>query len=76
MASFSSTKKFCDVLDGHKMAYVEQNEDKDETLIFLHGNPTSSFLWRNVMAPLKDYHLIAPDLMGMGDSDKIGKFGR
>jgi len=69
--SFASAKQFCTVNDGLNMAYVEQNPNMDTTLVFLHGNPTSSFLWRNVMAPLTNYRLIAPDLIGMGDSDKL-----
>jgi haloalkane dehalogenase len=41
-------------------------------MLFLHGNPTSSYLWRNVLAPLSaEYRCIAPDLVGMGDSDKL-----
>jgi len=42
-------------------------------ILFLHGNPTSSFLWRGVLPHVEapDRRLIAPDLIGMGDSDKI-----
>jgi len=41
--------------------------------VFIHGNPTSSFLWRNVLPHVErsGRRLIAPDLIGMGDSDKI-----
>lgn len=56
------------------MAYVEMGEG--DPIVFLHGNPTSSYLWRNVMPHLK--HLgrcIAPDLIGMGDSDKLDNPG-
>ncbi|TDI61850.1 MAG: haloalkane dehalogenase [Alphaproteobacteria bacterium] len=55
---------------GKTMAYVEMGEGAP--IVFLHGNPTSSYLWRNVMPHLQ--HLgrcIAPDLIGMGDSDKL-----
>lgn len=74
-AAFRDTKSFCTV-NGYQMAYVEMKDTADEdgdTLIFLHGNPTSSYLWRNVMAPLQGSgrRLIAPDLIGMGDSDKL-----
>ena len=75
-AVFRDTKSFCTV-NGYEMAYVEmQNDDASEvgdTLVFLHGNPTSSYLWRDVMAPLQGdaRRLIAPDLIGMGDSDKL-----
>lgn len=62
-------KKFQEV-NGRKLAYVERGQGAP--LIFLHGNPTSSFLWRNIIAPLSvHYRCIAPDLIGMGDSDKL-----
>lgn len=55
---------------GRKMAYVEMGEG--DPIIFLHGNPTSSYLWRNVMGHVKDLgRCIAPDLIGMGDSEKL-----
>jgi haloalkane dehalogenase len=54
---------------GHSMAYVEVG--KGDPIVFLHGNPTSSFLWRNVIPRLeKQGRCIAPDLLGMGDSQK------
>lgn len=62
-------KKHIDVL-GHAMAYVEVGEG--DPIVFLHGNPTSSYLWRNVIPHLEGLgRCIAPDLIGMGDSDKI-----
>ena len=52
------------------MAYVGVGEG--DPIVFLHGNPTSSYLWRNVIPQLADRYLcIAPDLIGMGDSDKL-----
>ena len=52
------------------MAYVDTGAG--DPVIFLHGNPTSSFLWRNVLGPLSARaRCIAPDLIGMGDSDKL-----
>ena len=52
------------------MAYVEVGSG--DPIVFLHGNPTSSYLWRNVMPHLEGKgRLIAPDLIGMGDSDKL-----
>ncbi len=55
---------------GKQMAYVDVGAG--DPIVFLHGNPTSSFLWRFVMAGLKGHgRLIAPDLIGMGDSDKL-----
>jgi haloalkane dehalogenase len=57
--------------DGNlQMAYVEAGEG--DPIVFLHGNPTSSYLWRNVIPHVQ--HLgrcLAPDLIGMGESDKL-----
>ena len=66
-------KKFVEV-DGRRMAYVDEGEG--DTFVFLHGNPTSSYLWRHVMAGCKGLgRLLAPDLIGMGDSDKLPDAG-
>lgn len=55
---------------GLDMAYVEHGDG--DPIVFLHGNPTSSYLWRDVMAECEGLgRLLAPDLMGMGDSDGI-----
>jgi haloalkane dehalogenase len=63
------TKKTVDVLDS-RMAYHERGEGAP--VLFLHGNPTSSYLWRDVIPELKGLgRLIAPDLIGMGDSAKL-----
>ncbi|MBH0055422.1 haloalkane dehalogenase [Pseudoalteromonas sp. SWXJZ94C] len=63
------TKKFKTVLD-KKMAYVD--EGQGDPIVFLHGNPTSSYLWRNVMPYLEGKgRLIAIDMIGMGDSQKL-----
>lgn len=60
--------KFVDVL-GSQMHYVEGGQG--DPVLFLHGNPTSSYLWRNVMPHLDPAaRVIAPDLIGMGRSDK------
>ena len=53
---------------GSEMAYVEVGEG--DPIVLLHGNPTSSYLWRNVIPHLQG-RCIAPDLIGMGDSDKL-----
>ena len=59
---------------GHSMGYVETGEG--DPIVFLHGNPTSSYLWRNVMPHVEGKgRLIAPDLIGMGDSDKLEDSG-
>jgi len=53
-----------------RLAYAELGAG--DPLVFLHGNPTSSYLWRNVMRPLAGAaRCLAPDLIGMGDSDKL-----
>ncbi|MGX9389963.1 haloalkane dehalogenase [Nitrobacteraceae bacterium UC4446_H13] len=55
---------------GRRMAYHARGEGRP--ILFLHGNPTSSYLWRDVIPELEGYgRLIAPDLIGMGDSDKL-----
>ena len=55
---------------GSEMAYVEEGEG--DPIVFLHGNPTSSFLWRNVLPHVADLgRCVAPDLIGMGDSSKV-----
>ena len=62
-------KRFVEV-DGRRMAYVEMGEGSP--IVFQHGNPTSSYLWRNVMPMLAHRgRCIALDLIGMGDSDKL-----
>jgi haloalkane dehalogenase len=63
------TKKTVEVL-GSRMAYHERGEGAP--VLFLHGNPTSSYLWRDVIPELEGCgRLIAPDLIGMGDSAKL-----
>jgi haloalkane dehalogenase len=55
---------------GSEMAYVEVGEG--DPIVLLHGNLTSSYLWRNVLPHLQPLgRCIAPDLIGMGDSDKL-----
>jgi haloalkane dehalogenase len=59
---------------GREMAFVEVGEG--DPIVLLHGNPTSSYLWRNVIPHLKSLgRCIAPDLIGMGDSDKLPHSG-
>jgi haloalkane dehalogenase len=63
------TKNTVDVLVS-RMAYHERGEGAP--VLFLHGNPTSSYLWRDVIPALEGRgRLIAPDLIGMGDSAKL-----
>lgn len=59
---------------GRKIAYVEVGQG--DPIVFLHGNPTSSYLWRNIIPYLADLgRCIAPDLIGMGDSEKLPESG-
>jgi haloalkane dehalogenase len=59
---------------GKKMAYVEVGTGAP--IVFLHGNPTSSYLWRNIIPHLERLgRCIAPDLIGMGDSEKLDDSG-
>jgi haloalkane dehalogenase len=68
-AEMKYTKKFCDV-KGRKIAYVEVG--KGDPIVLLHGNPTSSYLWRNVIPELETCgRVIVPDLIGQGDSEKL-----
>ncbi len=68
-AAMPYAKQATEVL-GHRMAWVDEGEGAP--IVLLHGNPTSSYLWRRVIPHLVDRgRCIAPDLIGMGDSDKL-----
>jgi haloalkane dehalogenase len=72
-ATFPYQKKRQRVL-GLEMAYVEVGSG--DPIIFLHGNPTSSYLWRNVIPYLEGLgRCIVPDLIGMGGSEKLPNSG-
>jgi haloalkane dehalogenase len=67
-ADFPFEHRYVDVR-GSKMAYVD--EGQGDPILFLHGNPTSSYAWRNVIPYVRGLgRCIAPDLIGMGRSDK------
>ena len=73
MVASMTTKRYCAV-GGKRMAYVEMGQGAP--IVFLHGNPTSSYLWRTVMPHLVGQgRCIAPDLIGMGDSEKLEPSG-
>jgi haloalkane dehalogenase len=58
------------VVDGIPMAYADEGDG--DPIVFLHGNPTSSYLWRNVVPHVRSLgRCIVPDLVGMGDSGKL-----
>ena len=73
MNAAEQSKRYVEVL-GKKMSYVEIGEG--DPIIFQHGNPTSSYLWRNIM-PYAEHkgRCIALDLIGMGDSEKLDGSG-
>lgn len=67
-AEFPFESKFIEVL-GSKMHYIDEGEGNP--FLFLHGNPTSSYLWRNIIPHVKPLgRAIAVDLIGMGKSAK------
>ena len=62
------------VINNKTMSYIDEGEG--DAIVFQHGNPTSSYLWRNVMPHLEGQgRLIACDLIGMGDSEKLTNSG-
>src|SRR3546814_4962416 len=66
-------KKFIEI-KGRRMAYID--EGTGDPILFQHSNPTSSYLWRNFMPHCAGLaRLIACDLIGMGDSDKLDPSG-
>src|SRR5712691_2129435 len=72
-AAFPYQKKRQQVL-GLEMAYVD--EGQGDPIVFLHGNPTFSYIWRNIMPHVEALgRIIAPDLIGMGDSQKLPESG-
>ena len=61
-------------IKGRQMAYVD--EGQGDAIVFQHGNPTSSYLWRNIMPHCEGLgRLIACDLIGMGESEKLVNSG-
>ena len=67
-AEFPFKSNYINVL-GSNMHYVDEGEG--DTILFLHGNPSSAYLWRNIIPYVTELgRVIAPDLIGMGKSDK------
>ena len=67
-AAFPFESKYLDI-KGNNIHYIDEGEG--DPILFIHGNPTSSYLWRNIIPYLKDYsRCIALDHIGMGKSDK------
>ena len=69
----NAEKKTADIF-GKKMSYLDVGEG--DPIVFLHGNPTSSYLWRNIIPHVSQMgRCVAPDLIGQGDSDKLDNSG-
>lgn len=63
-------KKHYQTVNGLRIAYIETGEGNP--IIFLHGNPASSYIWRNIIPYVQQFgRCLAPDLVGMGDSQKL-----
>jgi haloalkane dehalogenase len=63
-------KKAYQQVDGRNIAYVD--EGSGDPIVLLHGNPTSSYLWRNIIPELTGLgRVLVPDLIGQGDSEKL-----
>jgi len=64
-----TSQQFAEV-NGKRIAYLEAGAG--DPIVLLHGNPTSSYLWRNIIPELEGSgRVIAPDLIGQGDSEKL-----
>ena len=67
-SEFPFESKYMDI-DGEKIHYIEEGEG--QPVVFLHGMPTSNYLWRNIIPKMSgEFRCIAPDLIGMGKSSK------
>jgi pimeloyl-ACP methyl ester carboxylesterase len=64
-------------VDGHELSMAYRDEGEGEPVVFLHGIPTWSFLWRRIAPQLADqFRTIAPDFVGYGNSDRRDTFDR
>ena len=69
METKKMSKNYKEIL-GKQMAFLDSGEG--QSIVFLHGNPASSFLWRNITPAVENIgRIVVPDLIGMGDSDKL-----
>src|SRR6056297_2182500 len=70
--NFPFKSNYADIYES-SIHYIDENEfqESETVFLFLHGNPTSSFLWRNIIPHLKSLgRCVAPDLIGFGKSGK------
>jgi len=58
---------------GRRLHFIDQGDRGAQPVLMLHGNPTWSYLWRKVVALLPDHRCVAPDLLGLGLSDRLPK---
>ena len=66
-----ATRKFIQVMDT-RMSYLDTEKHNEKAVVFLHGNPTAAYLWRAVIPHVQGQaRCVAPDLVGMGHSDKL-----
>ena len=76
LAGYPSERRWVEIPSGDgqrlRVHLVDANPDASSVIVLLHGNPSWSYLWRHQIGPLVDagYRVIAPDLVGMGMSDK------
>jgi pimeloyl-ACP methyl ester carboxylesterase len=56
---------------GRRVHFIDHGDPASRPILMLHGNPTWSFLWRKVIARLPDFRCVAPDLLGLGFSDRL-----
>ena len=69
-AEFDYESKYI-TINGHSLHYIDEDNTDGDTFLFLHGNPTSSYLWRNVMRYVKPHHrIVAVDNIGFGKSEQ------
>lgn len=74
LEQFDGYKRNTQNIDGVSMAYIDVGDG--DPIVFLHGNPTSSYIWRNILPSFQNTHrCIAPDLVGMGASAKLPESG-
>ena len=81
LCGYPSERRWVEIPSGEgqrlRVHLVDANPDASSVIVLLHGNPSWSYLWRHQIGPLVDagYRVIAPDLVGMGMSDKPAALG-
>lgn len=72
LKDYPFSPNYIELNDGVRMHYVEEGQGNEKTIFLFHGQPSWSYLYRHMIPQLVDagYHVIAPDLIGFGKSDK------